>query len=124
MVVLGGAVVDGAVLVGAVLTLVVGGGATGSVLVVLLADGDVAVLVVIGVGVVVDVEGVVEPPLSLVSSMIPKITSASKAATSTPSPTRAAGLRCHGVEPGSGTPGCSPWAYWPVGASLGSSGGS
>ena len=52
-----GAVVAGVVLVGAVLTLVVGAGATGSVLVVLLGDTDGAVLVVVtGAGVVVDVE--------------------------------------------------------------------
>ncbi len=99
------------VLVGAVLTLVVGAGATGSVLVVLLVVllGDVAgaVLVVIGAD-VVDVEVGVEPPPSLVSSTSPKITSASKAATSTPSATRAAGLRCHGLDPGSGSPGRSP----------------
>jgi hypothetical protein len=103
-------VLVGAVVAGAVLTLVVGAGATGSVPVVLgdTEDGDGAVLVVIGAGVVVDVEVGVEPPPSLVSSMIPKITSASKAATSTPKPISAAGLRCQGVDPGSGSPGCSP----------------
>jgi hypothetical protein len=104
-------VLVGGVVVGALLTVVVGAGATGSVLVVLLGDGDDgvgAVLVVIGAGVVVDVELGVEPPSSLVSSMIPKITSASKAATSTHNPISAAGWRCHGVEAGPGPPGCSP----------------
>lgn len=102
-----GAVVAGVVLVGAVLTLVVGAGATGSVLVVLLGDTDGAVLVVVtGAGVVVDVELGMEPPPSLVSLVIPKITSTSKATTSTPNPIRAAGLRCHGVDPGSDPPSC------------------
>jgi hypothetical protein len=112
MVVLVGAVVVGAVVVGGVLTVVVGAGATGSVLVVEVADGDSAVLVVVtGAGVVVDVELGVEPPPSLLSSTIPKITSASKAATSTPNPIsiRAAGLRCHGVDPGSDSLGCCPY---------------
>ena len=119
MVVLVGAVLAGVVLVGAVLTLVVGAGATGSVLVVLLDDTDD----VDGAGVVVDVELGMEPPPSLVSLTIPKITSTSKATTSTPNPIRAAGLRCHGVDPGSDLP-SSSWSYLPVGASLGSSGGS
>jgi hypothetical protein len=102
-------VLVGAVVAGAVLTLVVGAGATGSVLVVLEdTEGDGALLVVIGAGVVVDVEVGVEPPPSPVSLMSPKITSASKAATNTPKPIRAAGLRCQGVDPGSGSPGCSP----------------
>jgi hypothetical protein len=108
VVLVGAVVVVGAVLVGAVLALVVDAGAAGSLLVVLLGDGDDgdgAVLVVVtGVGVVVDVELGAEPPPSLVSLIIPKITSTSKATTSTPNPTRAAGLRCQGV--GSDPPGC------------------
>lgn len=112
MVVLVGAAVVGVLLVGAVPTLVVGAGATGSVLVVLLGgmdEGDGAVLVVVAVaGVVVDVELGVEPPSALVNSTIPKITNASKAATSTTKPIRTAGLRCHGVAAGPGAPGCCP----------------
>jgi len=107
MLVLDGAVVAGAVLVGAVLAVVVGAGATGSVLVEV-GDSDGAVLVLIGAVAVVGVELRVEPPPPLSSLRMPKITSASKAATSTPNPIRAAGLRCHGVDVGSGSPGISP----------------
>ena len=106
MVVLVGAVEAGVVLVGALLTLDDGAGATGSVLVVPLGDADDAPLVLVTDAGVVDVELGVEPPPSLVSSTIPKITNASRAATSTPNAIRAAGLRCHGVDPASDSLGC------------------
>jgi hypothetical protein len=67
MLVLVGGVLVGADVVGGVLRVVVGAGATGSVVVALLGDGAV---VVTAVGVVDDVEGDVEPP-PLVSSTIP-----------------------------------------------------
>jgi hypothetical protein len=108
MLVLVGGVVTGAVVVGAVLSVVVGAGATGSVVVALLGDGvvvDGTVVVVVTAGVVDDVAGDVEPP-PFVSSTIPKITSAIRIAASTPKPTKTAGLRCHGVDPGSGC--CCP----------------
>ena len=104
MLVLVGAVVAGAVVVGAVVSVVVGAGAAGSVVVALLEDGVVVagvVVVVVTAGVVDDVAGDVEPLPPLVSSTIPKITSAIRMATSTPRPTKTAGLRCHGVDPGS-----------------------
>jgi hypothetical protein len=102
MLVLVGGVVAGAVVVGAVVSVVVGAGATGSVVVALLGEDVVvgAVVVVVTAGVVDDVAGDVEPP-PFVSSTIPKITSAIRMAASTPKPTKTAGLRCHGVDPGS-----------------------
>ena len=100
MLVLVGAVVTGAVVVGAVVSVVVGAGATGSLVVALLEDG--VVVVVTAAGVVDDVAGDVEPLPPLVSSTIPKITSAIRIAASTAKPIKTAGLRCHGVDPGSG----------------------
>jgi hypothetical protein len=108
MLVLVGAVVAGAVVVGAVVSVVVGAGATGSVVVALPEDGVVVagvVAVVVTAGVVDEVAGEVEPP-PFVSSTIPKITSAIRIAATTPKPTKTAGLRCHGVDPGSGC--CCP----------------
>ena len=58
------------------------------------------VVVVATAGVVDEVVGEVEPP-PFVSSTIPKITSAIRIAATTPKPTKTAGLRCHGVDPGS-----------------------
>jgi hypothetical protein len=104
MLVLVGAVVTGAVVVGAVVSVVVGAGATGSLVVALLEDG--VVVVVTAAGVVDDVAGDVEPLPPLVSSTIPKITSAIRIAASTAKPIKTAGLRCHGVDPGSGC--CCP----------------
>ena len=78
MLVLVGAVVTGAVVVGAVVSVVVGAGATGSLVVALLEDG--VVVVVTAAGVVDDVAGDVEPLPPLVSSTIPKITSAIRTA--------------------------------------------
>jgi hypothetical protein len=104
MLVLVGAVVTGAVVVGAVVSVVVGAGATGSLVVALLEDG--VVVVVTAAGVVDDVAGDVEPLPPLVSSTIPKITSAIRIAASTAKPVKTAGLRCHGVDPGSGC--CCP----------------
>lgn len=104
MLVLVGAVVTGAVVVGAVVSVVVGAGATGSLVVALLEDG--VVVVVTAAGVVDDVTGDVEPLPPLVSSTIPKITSAIRIAASTAKPIKTAGLRCHGVDPGSGC--CCP----------------
>jgi len=106
MLVLVGAVVTGAVVVGAVVSVVVGAGATGSLVVALLEDG--VVVVVTAAGVVDEVAGEVEPP-PFVSAMIPKITSAIRIAASTAKPIKTAGLRCHGVDPGSGC--CCP--SWP-----------
>ena len=102
--VVAGAVVAGAVVVGTSVRVVVGAGATGSVVVALLEDGVVVagvVVVVVTAGVVDEVAGEVEPP-PFVSSMIPKITSAIRIAASTAKPIKTAGLRCHGVDPGSG----------------------
>ena len=98
MLVLVGGVVAGAVVVGA--------GPTGSVVVALLGEGVVVggVVVVVTAGVVDDVAGDVEPP-PFVSSRIPKIISAIRMAATMPKPIKTAGLRCHGVEPGSG---CCP----------------
>ena len=107
MLVLGGAVVAGAVVVGVVVSVDVGAGAAGSVVVALLEDGVVVagvVVVVVTAGVVDEVAGEVEPPL--VSSTIPKITNAIRIAATAPKPIRTAGLRCHGVDPGSGC--CCP----------------
>ena len=104
MLVLVGAVVTGAVVVGAVVSVVVGAGATGSLVVALLEDG--VVVVVTAAGVVDDVTGDVEPLPPLVSSTIPKITNAIRIAATAPKPIRTAGLRCHGVDPGSGC--CCP----------------
>ena len=104
MLVLVGAVVTGAVVVGAVVSVVVGAGATGSLVVALLEDG--VVVVVTAAGVVDDVAGDVDPLPPLVSSTIPKITSAIRIAASTAKPVKTAGLRCHGVDPGSGC--CCP----------------
>jgi hypothetical protein len=101
MLVLVGVVVAGAVVVGAVVSVAVGAGATGSVVVALLEDA----VVVVTAGVVDEVAGDVEPP-PFVSSTIPKITSAIRIAATTPKPTKTAGLRCHGVDPGSGC--CCP----------------
>ena len=100
MLVLVGAVVTGAVVVGAVVSVVVGAGATGSLVVALLEDG--VVVVVVTAGVVDEVAGEVEPLPPLVSAMIPKITSVIRIAASTAKPIKTAGLRCHGVDPGSG----------------------
>jgi hypothetical protein len=98
MLVLVGGVVAGAVVVGA--------GATGCVVVALLGEGVVVDgVVVTPAGVVDEVDGEVEPP-PFVSSTIPMITSAIRMAASTPKPTKTAGLRCHGVDPGSGC--CCP----------------
>jgi hypothetical protein len=101
LVLVGGAVVGGvvvsALVVGTSVRVVVGAGATGSVVVAVLGDGGV----VVTADVVDDVEGDVEPP-PWVSSRIPQITSATRMAASTPKPIKAAGLRCHGVDPGSG----------------------
>ena len=106
MLVLVGAVVAGAVVVGAVVNVVVGAGATGAVVVSLLGAGVVVGgVVVTTAGVVDEVAGEVEPP-PFVSSTIPKITSAIRIAANTPKPTKTAGLRCHGVGPGSGC--CCP----------------
>ena len=66
MLVLVGAVVTGAVVVGAVVSVVVGAGATGSVVVALLGEGGV---VVTAADVVKEVEGVVEPPLWVKSTI-------------------------------------------------------
>ena len=109
MLVLGGAVVPGAVVVGAVVSVDVGAGAAGSVVVALLEDGVVVagvVVVVVTAGVVDEVAGEVEPLPPLVSSTIPKITNAIRIAATAPKPIRTAGLRCHGVDPGSGC--CCP----------------
>ena len=101
LVLVGGALVGGVVVstlvVGTSVRVVVGAGATGSVVVGVLEDGGV----VVTADVVDDVEGDVEPP-PWVSSRTPQITSATRMAASTPKPIKAAGLRCHGVDPGSG----------------------
>lgn len=95
-----GAVVVSALVVGASVRVVVSAGATGPVVVALLAGGGV-VAVVTADGVVDDVDGDVEPPV-WVRSTISKITTASRTATSAAKPITAARLRYHGVGAGAG----------------------
>jgi hypothetical protein len=96
-----GAVVVSALVVGVSVRVVVGAGATGSVVVAGLEDGAVVGGVVVTADVVDDLEGDVAPP-PWVSSRIPQITTATRMTASTPKPIKTAGLRCHGVDPGSG----------------------
>jgi hypothetical protein len=102
--VVGGAVVVAALEVGAVVSDGIGAGATGAAVVVLVgADVVVGGVVVTAADVVGDVDGDVEPP-PFVSSMMPRITSASRMATTATIPIKTAGLRCHGADSGSGSP--------------------
>jgi hypothetical protein len=90
------------VLVGGLVSVVDGAGATGSVVVSLLGkEVVVGGVVVTADRVVDDVDGDVELP-PCVSSNMPKITSAIRMAASAAKPIRAAGLRYHGVDPVSG----------------------
>ena len=105
MLVLVGAGVDGAgdvsvLVVGSLLTVVGGAGATGALVVALLGEDEV---VVTAADVVDEVDGDVPPP-PCVRSTISKITSASRMATSAAKPIRAARVRYHGVDSGSGWP--------------------
>jgi hypothetical protein len=94
--------VGGVVVVGGLVGVVVGAGATGSVVVSLLGkEVLVGGVVVTADGGVDDVDGDVELP-PRVSSTIPYITSAIRMAASAPKTMRAAGLRYHGVDPVSG----------------------